>query len=142
MSAQIDSNVKLSKPFSSDTSEDKQELLREAGLYRDRLETQWDGLKTNATEYGKQVLIIGGVVAAGYLLTDVLLLKKPKKAPGELVSDAQKPVLKQKVKKKKSSFVVIDAVKSLAWTMAIGWAQKKLQNYIADDRKPDEKLDS
>lgn len=140
MSSHIDSSVKLSKPFSSDTVEEKEDLLREAGLYRDKLESQWDGLKTNASEYGKQALIISGVIAASYLVTNALFLNK--KGPKEIPDEPEKPVVKQKVYKKKSSFAVGDAVKSLAWTIAIGWARKKLQNYIADDRKPDENIES
>jgi hypothetical protein len=140
MSSHIDSSVKLSKPFSSDTTEEKEDLLKEAGLYREKLESQWDGLKRDASEYGKQALIIGGVVTASFLLTNTFLLKK--KEPKSKQAEPEKPVTKEKVYKKKSSFAIGDAVQSLAWTMAISWARKKLQNYIADDREPDENSES
>ena len=58
-----------------------------------------------------------------------------------------KPKEKQNFKesisvKKKSNFAVMDAVQSLAWTLAVGWARQKLKNYIADDQKPDENSES
>lgn len=140
MNSHIDSSVKLSKPFSSDTVEEKEDLLREAGLYKDKLESQWAGLKDEATEYGKQALIITGVVTASYLLTNALFLKKKKSKTAK--EEIEKPVVKEEVYKKKSSFAIGDAVQSLAWTLAVGWARKKLQNYIADDHKPDENIES
>lgn len=140
MNSNIDSSVKLSKPFSSDTVEEKEDLLREADLYKDKLESQWAGLKYDASRYGKQTLIIAGVVTAGYLLTNVLFLKKKKSKA--VKTETEKPVVKEEVYKKKSSFAIGDAVQSLAWTLAVGWARKKLQNYIADDYKPDENIES
>ena len=140
MSSHIDSSVKLSKPFSSDTLEEKEDLLKEAGLYRDKLESQWEGLKVDASQYGKQALIITGVITVSYLITNALFLKK--KGSRTEIEEVEKAVIEQKVYKKKSSFAIADAVQSLAWTLAIGWARKKLQNYIADDQKPDENSES
>jgi hypothetical protein len=136
MGTSNDSTVKLSKPFSSDTTEEKEDLLREAGIYRDKLENQWKGLKTDASEYGKRALIIGGVVTTAFLVMKAFLPKEKKTKV--IYEETEKPVLKQKVYKKKSSFAVGSAVQSLAWTLAVGWARKKLQNYIADDQEPDE----
>ncbi len=140
MSSHIDSSVKLSKPFSSDTTEDREDLLREAGLYKEKLDSQWAGLKEDVSQYGKQALIITGVVTASYLVTNALFLKKKKSKT--VVEEAEKPVIKEKVYKKKSSFAIGDAVQSLAWTLAVGWARKKLQNYIADDQRTDENIES
>ena len=78
-SSPIDSSVKLSKPFSSNTDAEKEDLLKEADLYRDKLEVQWDDLKKDATDYGKQALIIGGVVASTYLLLEAVLPKEKSK---------------------------------------------------------------
>jgi hypothetical protein len=136
MNTSGESSVKLSKPFSSDTAEDKEDLLKEADLYRDKLERQWGSLKGNASEYGKQALIIGGVVTTTFLVLNALLPKENKKAARQ--EEAEKPSIKGEVYKKRSSFAVGDAVQSLAWTLAVGWARKKLQNYIADDQEPDE----
>ena len=137
MSSTLDSSVKLSKPFSSDTDQEKRGLLQEADLYRDKLELQWDDLKKDATQYGKQALIIGGVVTSTFLVLNALL---PDPKNKEVIKEKEKPVLKNKKSfgKKKSNFAVGDAVKSLAWTLAVAWARQKLKNYVADDQKPDE----
>lgn len=134
MSTSIDSSVKLSKPFSSDTDEEKQILMHDADLYRNKLEHQWGDLKSDATQYGKQALIIGGVVVSTFVVLNSLLpdykkKKKITKEPNKLVTEKAEP-------KKKTQFAVGKAVQSLAWTLAIGWARQKLTNYIADDHKP------
>ncbi|MEO6685551.1 MAG: hypothetical protein ABIN24_06285 [Dyadobacter sp.] len=134
-SSPIDSSVKLSKPFSSDTETEKEDLLKEADLYKDKLESQWDNLKQDSSRYGKQALIIGGVVVTTYLLLEAIL---PNAKKNEKIEEPVRPVLKQEVPKKKSKFAVGEAVQSLVWTLAIGWARKKLQNYIADDHESDE----
>lgn len=136
MSSTLDSSVRLSKPFSSDTDQDKQDLLEEVDLYREKLESQWGDLKKDASQYGKQALIIGGVITATYIVLQMLL---PDTEKGEEPVTV-KPVEKKKKSngKKKSNFAVGEAVQSLAWTLAIGWARQKLKNYIADDQKPHE----
>ncbi|MFC6194403.1 hypothetical protein ACFP1I_22510 [Dyadobacter subterraneus] len=112
-------------------------MLKEADLYRDKLESQWDNLKQDASGYGKQALIIGGVVVTTYLLLEAILPDAKKKEKIEL-AEPVRPVLKQTVPKRKSKFAVGEAVQSLVWTLAVGWARKKLQNYIADDHESDE----
>lgn len=136
-SSPIDSTVKLSKPFSSDTETEKEDLLKEADLYKDRLELQWDNLKQDASGYGKQALIIGGVVVTTYILLEAILPNAKKKEKIE-IAEPVRPVLQQTVPKRKSKFAVGEAVQSLVWTLAVGWARKKLENYIADDHESDE----
>jgi len=140
MSSSLDSSVKLSKPFSSDTDQEKQNLLLEADLYKDKLELQWDDLKQDATQYGKQALIIGGVITTTYLVMRAVLPTPKEKVE---IKPKEKQSLKKPIAvKKKSNFAVVDAVQSLAWTLALGWARQKLKNYIADDQKPDENSES
>jgi len=140
MSSSLDSSVKLSKPFSSDTDQEKQGLMQEADLYRDKLELQWDDLKKDASQYGKQALIIGGVITTTYLVMKAVLPAPKEKVEIKL---KEKQNFKEPVAvKKKSNFAVMDAVQSLAWTLAVGWARQKLKNYIADDQKPDENSES
>ncbi|MCF0057644.1 hypothetical protein [Dyadobacter sp. CY356] len=136
-SSPIDSTVQLTKPFSSDTETEKEDLLKEADLYRGKLESQWDNLKQDASGYGKQALIIGGVVVTTYLLLEAILPDAKKKENIEL-AEPVRPVYYQTVPKRKSKFAVGEAVQSLVWTLAIGWARKKLQNFIADDHESDE----
>jgi len=139
MNSSLDSSVKLSKPFSSDTDQEKHDLMLEADLYKDKLELQWDDLKQDATQYGKQALIIGGVIATTFILMKAVL---PSPKEKEEVKFKEKQTLKKPSVKKKSNFAVGDAVKSLAWTLAMGWARQKLKNYIADDQKPHENSES
>ncbi|NIJ55394.1 hypothetical protein [Dyadobacter arcticus] len=134
MNVPIDSSVKI-KPFSSDTDKDKQGLLLDAEIYRDKLDNQWTDLKTEATGYGKKALVIGGVVATTFLVMNAFLPKNKKakvkpEPPEELVL-----VEKSKVSKKKSQSTVGQAVQSLAWTLAVGWARKKLKHVIEDEQK-------
>lgn len=141
MSGLSDSPLKLSKPFSSDTDEDMQLLLHDAHVYREKLEGQWDDLKTDAKEYGKQALVIGGVVTATFLVMNALL-PTPEKKP-KAVKKVEREPEEIKVKyKSQNQNTVISAVQSLAWTLAIGWARQKLKNYIADDRNSNENSES
>lgn len=132
MSSSIDSSVKITKPFSSDTDKDKEGLLQDADLYREQLETQWTGLKKDATQYGKQALVIGGVVATTFVVMNALLPKGKKKK--DILVEPVKPVEK-KVTKIKTQSTVVQAVQSLAWTLAVGWARQKLKHLIDDERK-------
>lgn len=132
MSSSIDSSVKITKPFSSDTDKEKEGLLQDADLYRDKLETQWSGLKQEATNYGKQALVIGGVVATTFIVMNAFLPKGKKKK--EILVEPVEPVEK-KITKMKTQSVVGQAVQSLAWTLAVGWARQKLKHLIEDERK-------
>lgn len=132
MSSSTDSSVKITKPFSSDTDKDKEGLLQDADLYRDKLEVQWNGLKQEATEYGKQALVIGGVLATTFVVMNALLPKDKKKK--EVYVNPVEPD-KIKVSKIKTQSAVGQAVQSLAWTLAVGWARQKLKHFIEDERK-------
>ncbi|MCE7067471.1 hypothetical protein [Dyadobacter sp. CY326] len=131
MSASIDSSVKITKPFSSDTDKEKKDLELDADLYRDKLELQWTGLKSEASTYGKQALIIGGVVATTFVVLNAFLPKSKK----EKRAEAEAEIYKAVESKQKKKFAVGAAVQSLAWTLAVGWARQKLKHIIADDRK-------
>ncbi|WP_254562703.1 hypothetical protein [Dyadobacter diqingensis] len=139
-SSPIDLSVKLSKPFSSDTDAEKEDLLKEAHLYRDKLELQWDDLKKDATDYGKQALIIGGVIATTYLVMEAVLPDAKKKEKG--IIEPEKPEVQRAVREKKSNFAIGEVVQSLVWTLAVGWARQKLKNFIADDQEADENIES
>jgi hypothetical protein len=133
MSSSLDSSVKLSKPFSSDTDLDKKGLQHDAALYRDQLDLQWSDLKNDATNYGKQALIIGGVIATTYVVMNAVLPdnKKGKKK----IEEEPEIRVEKRSSKKKAQFALGQAVQSLAWTLAVGWARQKLKHLIADDQK-------
>lgn len=141
MSGISDSSVKLSKPFSSDTDEDMQVLLHDASVYKNKLEGQWDELKTDAKEYGKQALVIGGIVTATFVVMNALLPDTKEKTRAVKLVESE-PVEREVKIKNQTQNTVISAVQSLAWTLAIGWARQKLKNYIADDRNANENNES
>jgi hypothetical protein len=76
-------------------------LLLDADLYKDKLELQWSDLKKDATQYGKQALVIGGVVATTFLVMNAVL-PKTKKNKEKLVEPII-PVKKTKFQKRKPS---------------------------------------
>lgn len=123
---------KHSKPFSSDTLREKEELREAVEGYRQRLDTQWHELQTNASLYGKQALVIGGVIAGVYLLLETILPKADDEEEYEEadVVPAEPPVKIQKVKSE-SDFKISKALQGLAWTLATGWARQQISNYIA-----------
>ncbi|HEV7379928.1 MAG TPA: hypothetical protein VGN64_09060 [Dyadobacter sp.] len=141
MSQLSDSSIKLSKPFSSDTDEEMQVLMHDASVYREKLEGQWVDLKSDAKEYGKQALIIGGVVTTTFLVLNALLPDTGKKNKINKIAEPEPEVKKVKIKHQTQN-TVVSAVQSLAWTLAMGWARNKLKNYIADDRKSNESSES
>lgn len=141
MSGLSNSSIKLSKPFSSDTDEDMQMLMHDATVYRDKLEGQWDELKTDAKEYGKHALVIGGVVTATFLVLNALLPDTEEEQEVVKLVDRE-PVEREVIVKSNNANTVISAVQSLAWTLAIGWARQKLKNYIADDGNSNENSES
>ena len=109
----------------------------EVDLYKEKLEEQWEGLKANATDYGKQALVIGGIVTATYVVMNAILPKDKKKVKVDKVKLNAKSDTNQFFKK--GSQDVLKAAQSIGWTLAVGWARKKLMNYIADDQKSNEK---
>jgi hypothetical protein len=141
MNALSESNIQLSKPFSSDTEEDMQVLIHDASVYRDKLEGQWDDLKTDAKEYGKHALIIGGVVTTTFLVLNALLPDPKKKVKAVELLEREPAETKIKFANQGQN-TVVSAVQSLAWTLAVGWARQKLKNYIADDQNSNENSES
>jgi len=68
--------------------------LLDADLYKDKLELQWNGLKSDASNYGKQALIIGGVVATTFIVLNAVLPKSKKDKIAEEEAKAYKANLK------------------------------------------------
>lgn len=124
-------NTDISQPFSTDTLSEEAELKNKVAEYRERLEMQWEDLKTNAVSYGKQALIIGGVLLTAYILLEKLLPDEDKEEDEEVV-DAEYTVVKTE---KESGFSVGSAIQSLAWTLAANWAKEKLYTYMQEERE-------
>jgi hypothetical protein len=118
----------ISQPFSTDTQSEQEELKNLVEIYRQRLENQWADLKENAAQYGKQALVIGGVLLTAYLLLEALLPKNDEK---EEVKEEELKVIKPK---KEAGFSIGGAIQGLAWTLAANWAQQKLIHYMQEDQ--------
>lgn len=122
-------NPDISQPFSTDTQSEEAELKNKVAEYRERLEIQWEDLKTNAVSYGKQALIIGGVLLTAYILLEKLLPEEEKEEVGE-IEEAEYTVVKTQ---KESGFSIGGAVQSLALTLAANWAKEKLYSYLQEE---------
>lgn len=118
----------ISQPFSTDTQSERDELKTLVETYRNRLETQWEDLKDNATHYGKQALIIGGSLLAAYLLLEALLPDEDKEESAHSQNNSEPVAVK-----KESGFSIGGALQSLAWTLALNWAQQKLSLYMQEE---------
>ncbi|TDB69046.1 hypothetical protein [Arundinibacter roseus] len=121
---------KHTQPFSSDTHRQKEELKAEVDEFRQRLDAQWADLQTNALHYGKQALVIGGVIASVYVLLEALLPNEEETQP---IPMPERPARVQN----RDEFQIGSALRSLAWTLAVGWARQQLSHYIEAENKPD-----
>ncbi|WP_428655062.1 hypothetical protein [Runella sp.] len=114
------------EPF-GDTNGRKVELKSTTEGYRRLLEEKLEDLKIDAAEIGKQAIVIGGVIAAVYLLVDALL---PEDEPEIKVKNGSNvPVVIERHEEKTSW--VTKAVVSYAVTWALGMAREKLIDYLA-----------
>jgi hypothetical protein len=120
------------EPF-GDTHGRKTELKETSEGYRKLLEEKIGDLKVDANHFGKQALIIGGAIAAVYLLLDALL---PEEAPEVKVANNETPIA-VKHPKEKSPWLV-KAATSYAITWALGLAQQKLMDFLATQQHKNE----
>ena len=124
------------KPFSSDTPREKEQMKETVESYRQQMDAQWQELKGDATHYGKQALVIGGVVAGVYLLMDALLpaedgTEEQPLTPAPVKPDVPRP------KSTDDGLSVGTALRGLAWTFAVGWARKQLTHFVEAEKKTD-----
>lgn len=114
------------EPF-GDTNGRKAELKSALEGYRRQLEEKLEDLKIDAAEIGKQALIIGGTIAAVYVLLDALL---PEEEPERVVNrGGNLPVIIERHEQKTSW--VTKAVTSYAVTWILGIARQKLMDFLA-----------
>lgn len=120
------------KPFSSDTLRQKEVLQESVDNYRQKMDAQWQELQTNARHYGKQALVIGGVLAGVYLIMNALLSTDTEEEQAE-EEEVPEPVKIVSPEQESSSgkLAVGKALKGLAWSLAIGWARQKLFHFIS-----------
>ncbi len=118
------------EPFGN-TNDRKVSLKSESEGYRRLLEEKIEDLKVDAVHIGKQALVIGGAIAAVYLLLDALL---PEEESEIKTKDSHNlPVVFERHEEKTSWLT--KAVTSYAVTWALGIAQQKLMDFLATQQK-------
>lgn len=114
------------EPF-GDTNGRKAELKSALEGYRRMLEEKMEDLKIDAAEIGKQALIIGGTIAAVYLLLNALLPEE--ESEGKVNRAGNLPVIIERHEQNTSW--VTKAVTSYAVTWILGIARQKLMDFLA-----------
>ncbi len=121
------------EPF-GDTNGRKTVLKEVSEGYRRLLEEKMGDLKIDAERIGKQALVIGGTIAAVYLLLDMLL---PDEEPEtQTTSNTHTPIIIER-RAEETSWLT-KAVTSYAVTWALGIARQKLMDYLATQKNTNE----
>ncbi|WP_298358987.1 hypothetical protein [Runella sp.] len=121
------------EPF-GDTNGRKTVLKEVSEGYRRLLEEKMGDLKIDAERIGKQALVIGGTIAAAYLLLELLL---PDEEPEiKTASTNTTPVVIER--REESSSWITKAVTSYAITWALGMARQKLMDFLATQKNRNE----
>ncbi|MFA7473440.1 MAG: hypothetical protein WCY86_11095 [Spirosomataceae bacterium] len=114
---------KLSSPFSSNTEEEKVILNERLNLYKEKLDDQWEDVKSNLFEHGKRAAVIGGVILGVYGLFNLLVPKE----------EEDREEVKTKKSVKNSGLSLSGALQSILWAAAMGWAKQKVVDYVVAD---------
>jgi hypothetical protein len=132
--ASIPKNIlTFEEPF-GDTDGRKTVLKEVAEGYRRLLEEKMGDLKIDAERIGKQALVIGGTIAAVYLLLELLL---PDEEPEIKTLSTSTP--SELIERRKESYSwVTKAVTSYAVTWALGMARQKLMDFLATQKNRNE----
>lgn len=121
------------EPF-GDTNGRKTVLKEVSEGYRRLLEEKMGDLKIDAERIGKQALVIGGTIAAVYLLLELVL---PDEEPEiKTASTNTTPVIVER--REESSSWITKAVASYALTWALGMARQKLMDFLATQKNRNE----
>lgn len=132
--AELPKNIlNFDEPF-GDTNGRKAELKQTSDSYRQLLEDKINDLKADASQVGKQALVIGGTLAVVYLLLELFL---PDDDPeNSLKGDSAAPIMLQAPNE--SSSWLTKAVTSYAVTWALGLAREKLMEFLATQQHTNE----
>lgn len=121
------------EPF-GDTNGRKTVLKEVSEGYRRLLEEKMGDLKIDAERIGKQALVIGGTIAAVYLLLDMLLPDEEPEA--KTTSNTHTPIIIER--RAEGTSWLTKAVTSYAVTWALGMARQKLMDYLATQKNTNE----
>jgi hypothetical protein len=130
--------------------ENRESLEQSHHAYKKQIEDELDGLKTKAQSVGKKALIVGGSVLVVYTLV-ALFTSKPQKKK-ELKSFDQevirgdksdlKPIEVKRTKVESAPSFLTGVVKEQVLAFALGLAAKKLEEFLQDIDKNNQKSDS
>ena len=123
MSNLLNKITSFSQPF-GETAARKDELRQTADSYKQALDEKIIDLKDDASRIGKQALVIGGVIAAVYLLLE-LVLPDDEDEPNNV---PKSPVV---VERNNESSWLGKAVQSMAMTAILALAKQKLEEFLA-----------
>lgn len=121
------------EPF-GDTNGRKIVLKEALEGYRRLLEEKMGDLKVDAERIGKQALVIGGTIAAVYLLLDMLLPDEESEV--KTISNNHTPVIIER--RAEGASWLTKAVTSYAVTWALGMARQKLMDFLATQKNRNE----
>ncbi len=119
---------KISTPFTSRTEEEKDVLNERLNLYKDKLDDQLSGIKSDLSEYGKRAAIIGGVILGVYGLLNLILPEADDEEPlrsAEEIAPAKKAGI---------GVPLAGAIQSILWTVAMSWAKEKVKDFVVADK--------
>ncbi len=118
---------KMSTPFTSRTEEEKDVLNERLNLYKDKLDDQWSGIKSDLSEYGKRAAVIGGVILGVYGLLNLILPEaddEPQHSAEEIAP----------AKKAGIGVPLAGAIQSILWTVAMSWAKERVKDFVVADK--------
>ncbi len=120
--------VSFDEPFGN-TSNRKTELQQTSDNYKQVLEEKISDLKTDASRVGKQALVIGGSIAAVYLLLEMVL---PADDEHEIKTiNSPSGVTPIVVERQKESSWLSKSLQTMATTALLTLAKQKLGDFLA-----------
>ena len=119
--------VSFAEPFGN-TANRKTELQQSSDNYKQVLEEKISDLKTDASRISKQALVIGGSIAAAYLLLEMIL---PADDDEIEIKNNQSGVTPIVVERQKESSWLSKSLQTMATTALLALAKQKLSDFLA-----------
>ncbi len=122
--------VSFDEPF-GDTANRKSELQQTSDNYKQVLEEKISDLKTDASRIGKQALVIGGSIAAVYLLLEMILPADDEDEIETKTINSRSGVTPFVVERQKESSWLSKSLQTVATTALLTLAKQKLGDFLA-----------
>jgi hypothetical protein len=124
--------VSFAEPFGNTTNR-KTELQQTSDNYKQVLEEKITDLKTDASRIGKQALVIGGSIAAVYLLLEMILPADDDEIETKNTVSGVTPII---VERPKESSWLSKSLQTMATTALLALAKQKLSDFLAVQTEP------